>query len=33
MLKKYKHAVLGTIFFSHFDALTKNVAWLTAKER
>lgn len=33
MFKKYKYAVFGLYFFSHFDALTKNGAWLTAKER
>jgi len=33
MLKKYKYAVFGHYFFLQIDALTKNVAWSTTKER
>ena len=33
MLKKYKYAVFMHYFFLQIDALTKNEAWLTKKER
>ena len=33
ILKKCKCDTLRHYFFSQIDALTKNVAWLTAKEK